>query len=75
MINLTTKASGEAIAKLENNPTWGCEVSEFGWYYSNGKINGKLFTLDFADRLIGGYRFLMPFYDYFAAAENRGKVC
>jgi uncharacterized protein (TIGR02453 family) len=37
-----------------------------------GEIEDELLTREFADRLVGGYAFLMPFYDYFAAAENRG---
>ena len=35
-----------------------------------GKIDDKLFSREFAGRLVSGYKFLMPFYDYFAAAEN-----
>ena len=37
-----------------------------------GEINDDLFRREFADRLVNGYKFLMPFYDYFAAAENEG---
>ena len=39
-----------------------------------GEISNELFTRQFADRLVSGYKFLMPFYDYFAATEDRGKV-
>jgi len=34
-----------------------------------GDITPDLFTPEFADRLVSGYTFLMPFYDYFSAAE------
>ena len=37
-----------------------------------GEINEELFKREFADRLVNGYKSLMPFYDYFAAAENEG---
>jgi uncharacterized protein (TIGR02453 family) len=35
-----------------------------------GKIDGVLFSRDIVGRLVNGIKFLMPFYDYFAAAEN-----
>ena len=35
-----------------------------------GDIDEELFTPEFADRLVKGYKFLMPFYDYFVAAER-----
>ena len=37
-----------------------------------GEIGDELFSSEFANRLVNGYRFLIPFYDYFAAAENEG---
>lgn len=37
-----------------------------------GKINEELFSPSFVDRIVNGYKFLLPFYDYFAAAENEG---
>ena len=37
-----------------------------------GKIGNELFSREFADRLVNGYRFLIPFYDYFVVAENEG---
>ena len=37
-----------------------------------GEISDDLFSIEFADRLVNGYRFLMPFYDYFVVAENGG---
>ena len=30
-----------------------------------GDIDEELFAPEFADRLVNGYKFLMPFYDYF----------
>ena len=39
-----------------------------------GEINNELFSQEFADRLVNGYKFLMPFYDYFSAAENERKA-
>jgi len=35
-----------------------------------GQIGEELFSREIADRLVNGYRFLMPFYDYFAATES-----
>lgn len=35
-----------------------------------GEVNDELFSPSFADRLVNGIRFLMPFYDYFATAEE-----
>ena len=32
------KATEADIAKLKNNPTWGCEVSEFDWHYDSNEI-------------------------------------
>ena len=37
-----------------------------------GEIGDELFQREFADRLVSGYELLMPFYDYFAAAERSG---
>ena len=34
-----------------------------------GKICEELFSCQFTDRLVNGYIFLMPFYDYFVTAE------
>jgi ribosomal protein S18 acetylase RimI-like enzyme len=39
-----------------------------------GQISNELFSRNLADRLVGGYRFLMPFYDYFTAVENNSRV-
>jgi len=35
-----------------------------------GEITNDLFTPEFADRLVNGYTFLMPFYDYISDAEK-----
>jgi uncharacterized protein (TIGR02453 family) len=35
-----------------------------------GEIDDELFSREFIGRLVNGYKFLMPFYDYFAAAEG-----
>ncbi|MCL2364647.1 MAG: DUF2461 domain-containing protein [Defluviitaleaceae bacterium] len=35
-----------------------------------GDVNDALFKPEFADRLVNGYKFLMPFYDYISAAEK-----
>jgi uncharacterized cupin superfamily protein len=32
------KATEADKAKLMNKPTWGCEVSEFDWYYDKKEI-------------------------------------
>ena len=32
---ITRKATEADISKLKNNPTWGCDVSEFDWYYDS----------------------------------------
>ena len=35
-----------------------------------GEIDDELFKREFVDHLVGGYKFLMPFYDCFAVAED-----
>jgi uncharacterized protein (TIGR02453 family) len=35
-----------------------------------GEISDELFSSDIANRLVNGYKFLMPFYDYFVWAED-----
>ena len=42
--------------------------------FHSGEIDDELFAPEFADKLVNGYKFLMPFYDYFAAAENERQV-
>ena len=35
---VTRKATEADISKLKNSPTWGCEVSEFEWSYSQKEV-------------------------------------
>ena len=70
------KLDGPEYARSKQAPT--SKTQE--WYNKKsfslihfGEIGGELFSRGFADRLVNGYKFLMPFYDYFAAAEN-GKI-
>ena len=38
-MNVTIRKATETdIAKLKNNPTWRCEVSEFDWHYDSEEI-------------------------------------
>jgi len=38
-MSITVRKATEAdINKLKNNPTWGCEVSEFDWHYDSEEI-------------------------------------
>ena len=38
-MTITVRKATEAdIAKLKNNPTWSCEVSEFDWHYDSEEI-------------------------------------
>jgi len=38
-MNITVrKATGTDKAKMLVKPTWGCEASEFDWYYDNEEI-------------------------------------
>ncbi|MCL2202519.1 MAG: cupin domain-containing protein [Defluviitaleaceae bacterium] len=38
-MKITVRKATEAdIAKLRNNPTWGCGVSEFDWHYDSEEI-------------------------------------
>ena len=48
-----------------------------GWYNKKSfslihrqQLGEELFSPDFADRLADGYRFLMPFYDYFITLDS-----
>jgi uncharacterized protein (TIGR02453 family) len=70
------KLEGDAYARQKQAPTTKTQE----WYNKKsfslihyGSINDELFSRDFADRLVAGYKFLMPFYDYFVAAENDGR--
>ena len=69
------KLDGPEYARQKQAPTpktqeWYNKKS-FSLIHSGG-IGDELFTREFADRLVSGYTFLMPFYDYFIAAENAG---
>ena len=70
------KLDGPEYARQKQAPT--PKIQE--WYNKKsfslihlGQIGDELFSREFADRLVSGYKFLMPFYDYFAAAENENK--
>ena len=54
----------ESAAKLSQNvAVW---YNKKGFSLGHSQANGsELFSADFADRLVSGYEFLMPFYDYF----------
>ena len=67
------KLDGEEYVRQKQAPTPKTQE----WYNKKsfslihfGEINDELFSCKFADRLVSGYKFLMPFYDYFAAAEG-----
>jgi len=69
------KLDGPVYARQKQAPTPKTQE----WYNKKsfslihfGEIGDELFLHEFADRLVEGYRFLMPFYDYFVAAENEG---
>ncbi|MDR2571523.1 MAG: DUF2461 domain-containing protein [Oscillospiraceae bacterium] len=68
------KLEGDEYARQKQAPTtktqeWYNKKSFSLIYY--GEIGEELFQRKFADRLVNGYEFLMPFYDYFAAAEKK----
>jgi len=67
------KLDGPEYARQKQAPTSKAQE----WYNKKsfslihfGEIGDELFSRKFADRLVNGYRFLMPFYDYFAATEG-----
>jgi len=69
------KLEGDAYVRQKQAPT----VKTQEWYNKKsfslihyGVINDELFSGDFANRLVAGYTFLMPFYDYFVVAEKGG---
>ena len=71
------KLDGPEYARRKKAPTPKTQE----WYNKKsfslihfGKLGDELFAPEFVDRLVGGFKFLMPFYDYFAAVENEGKV-
>jgi len=68
------KLEGDSYARQKQAPT--AKTQE--WYNKKsfslihyGENSDELFERKFADRLVSGYEFLMPFYDYFAAAESQ----
>jgi len=67
------KLDGPEYARQKQAPTLKTQE----WYNKKsfslihfGEINDELFSREIAGRLLSGYKFLMPFYDYFDAAEN-----
>jgi uncharacterized protein (TIGR02453 family) len=69
------KLEGDEYVRQKQAPT--AKTQE--WYNKKsfslihyGEIGDELFRREFADQLVSGYEFLMPFYDYFAAAERGG---
>ena len=71
------KLEGPEYARSKQAPTpktqeWYNKKSFSLIHY--GEISDELFAHGFADRLVNGYKFLMPFYDYFAAVENERKA-
>ena len=62
------KLDGPEYARKKQAPTSKTQA----WYNKKsfslihfGEIGDELFKREFADRLVNGYKFLMPFYDYF----------
>jgi len=67
------KLDGPDYVRVKPAPTvktqeWYNKKS-FSLIHTDG-ISDELFSYQFADRLVNGYRFLMPFYNYFAAVED-----
>jgi len=69
------KLEGPEYARQKQAPTPKTQQ----WYNKKsfslihqGEIGDELFTREFADRLVDGYKFLMAYYDYFVAAESLG---
>jgi len=65
------KLDGSEYARKKQAPTPKTQE----WYNKKsfslihfGEINNELFKREFADRLVSGYKYLMPFYDYFITA-------
>jgi uncharacterized protein (TIGR02453 family) len=58
------KRKKESPVKLSENAAVWYNKKEFS--LSHSQVNdSELFAVDLADRLVAGYEFLMPFYDYF----------
>jgi uncharacterized cupin superfamily protein len=49
------KPTESEIAEMKSQPTWGCEVSEFDWYYENEEtsliIEGEV-TVSYGDKSV-----------------------
>jgi uncharacterized protein (TIGR02453 family) len=62
------KRRKESAVKLSENATvW---YNKKGFSLGHSQTNGsELFSADLVDRLVAGYEFLMPFYDYFIEIE------
>ncbi|MCL2868893.1 MAG: DUF2461 domain-containing protein [Candidatus Bathyarchaeota archaeon] len=70
------KLDGPEYARKKQAPTLKTQE----WYNKKsfslihfGEITNELFSREFVDRLVCGYKFLMPFYDYFDAVETEGR--
>jgi len=70
------KLDGPEYARQKQAPTQKTQT----WYNKKsfslihfGKIGEELFSRDIADRLVSGYKFLMPFYD-FLLCEGTAKL-
>ena len=64
---------GDEYARKKESPT----VKTAEWYNKksfsliHSQSNGnELFSSEFAERLLSGYRFLMPFYEYFSTIDS-----
>ena len=69
------KLDGEEYVRKKQAPTpktqeWYNKKSFSLIHY--GETSEDLFSPGFADRLVTGYKFLMPFFNYFAATEKNG---
>ena len=67
------KLEGPEYVRQKQAPTtktqeWYNKKSFSLIHYS--EISEELFSCQFTDRLVNGYKFLMPFYDYFVTAER-----
>jgi uncharacterized protein (TIGR02453 family) len=67
------KLDGEEYVRQKQAPTEKTQE----WYNKKsfslihfGQIGEELFSADLIDKIVNGYEFLMPFYDYFIAADG-----
>ena len=67
------KLEGDEYARKKEAPT----SKTAAWYnkkhimLTHGMKNGEeLYSPDFADRIYNGFKFMMPFYDYFITIDN-----